>query len=70
MALEGDEGRGKLRYALGSCKQTLIQGLSQLASLSSLHDPMEPGILHAGIPSDQEKTPHIQRVRLTIPVPC
>ena len=25
LALEDDEGRGKLRYASGSCKQTLIR---------------------------------------------
>ena len=25
LVLEGDEGRGKLRYASGSCKQTLIR---------------------------------------------
>ena len=25
LALEADEGRGKLRYVLGSCKQALIQ---------------------------------------------
>ena len=26
LAIEVDEGRGKLRYASGSCKQALIRG--------------------------------------------
>jgi hypothetical protein len=26
LALRGDEGRGTLRYALGSCEQALIRG--------------------------------------------
>ena len=26
LALEVDEGRGKLRYASGSCKQAMIRG--------------------------------------------
>ena len=34
LALEGDEGRGKLRKVSGSCKQTLIREYPNGATLS------------------------------------
>ena len=32
LALENDEGRGKLRYASGRCKQSLIRGFPNEAT--------------------------------------
>ena len=60
MASGGDEGRGKLRKALGNCKQVLIRrypnGATRLVEDQSLHMQSKRGELkHLSTPRKRKK---------------